>query len=294
MAIRFREVSKRPLQQVTVEAPGSATIGIIGDSGSGAEELLRLAEGELTPEAGTVGREGRVVVAPRNWSALDGFVRLQQERNWEQQRRAGATILVGSHDLDWLLRIADELWWLQEGRLVAKGEPREVAAAYRAHLARRLQQADEESGAPALAPTFRRGDGRAEILDLQVRNGAGQQTTTIASGEMMQVVARVRYAEGVAKPVFGIMLRTRIGFEVFGTNTELEGLAYGPVEAGREVTLGFRFVCQLCPQEYTITAASHDPDGVAHDWMESAIAFRVTDTRYTAGVANLRARAELL
>jgi lipopolysaccharide transport system ATP-binding protein len=47
--------------------------------------------------------------------------------------------------------------------------------------------------------------------------------------------------------------------------------------------------CDLCPQEYTLTAASHDPDGVWHDWIEDAVAFTVADSRYTAGVANLRA-----
>ena len=51
----------------------------------------------------------------------------------------------------------------------------------------------------------------------------------------------------------------------------------------------FTFRCDLCPQQYTVTAASHDPDGVWHDWMEEAVSFSVTDTRYTAGVANLRA-----
>ena len=53
------------------------------------------------------------------------------------------------------------------------------------------------------------------------------------------------------------------------------------------------FRCDLCPQDYTLTAASHDPDGVWHDWMEDALDFTVTDSRYTAGVANLRARAVL-
>jgi hypothetical protein len=36
--------------------------------------------------------------------------------------------------------------------------------------------------------------------------------------------------------------------------------------------------------------ASHDPDGTAHDWLDDAVAVTVADERYTAGVANLRAR----
>jgi hypothetical protein len=99
----------------------------------------------------------------------------------------------------------------------------------------------------------------------------------------------VRFAEAVDDPVVGIMVRTRIGMEVYGTNTELEKVKVGPCVAGevREVT--FAFNCDLCPQAYTLTAASHDPNGVWHDWLEDAIAFTVSDTRYTAGVANLRA-----
>ena len=88
------------------------------------------------------------------------------------------------------------------------------------------------------------------------------------------------------------MIRTRIGFEVFGTNTELENLPLGPCAPGDERSILFRFACTLCPQEYTLTAASHDRDGVWHDWREDAVAFTVTDARYTAGVANLRATAE--
>jgi hypothetical protein len=40
--------------------------------------------------------------------------------------------------------------------------------------------------------------------------------------------------------------------------------------------------------------ASHDPDGTAHDWLEDAVAVTVTDNRYTAGVANLRAKVKLI
>jgi len=50
----------------------------------------------------------------------------------------------------------------------------------------------------------------------------------------------------------------------------------------------------LCPQEYTLTVASHDPDGIWHDWLEDAVAFSVSDARFTAGVANLRTQVSLL
>ena len=67
-----------------------------------------------------------------------------------------------------------------------------------------------------------------------------------------------------------------------------------PEQIGATLELAFAFWCELCPQEYTLTIASHDPDGVWHDWLEDAVAFSVSDARYTAGVANLRAQVSLL
>ena len=104
----------------------------------------------------------------------------------------------------------------------------------------------------------------------------------------------VRFEADVADPVVGIMVRTLIGMEVYGTNTQLEQVKLGPVAAGETRVVRFEFPCLLCPQEYTLTAASHDPDGVWHDWLEDALAaIRVSDVRYTAGVANLRAKVRV-
>ena len=89
------------------------------------------------------------------------------------------------------------------------------------------------------------------------------------------------------------MIRTRIGLEVYGTNTEAAQAHIGACHAGETVSVTFSFAADLCPQEYTITAASHDPDGTAHDWLDDAVAVSVTDERQTAGIANLRARVAI-
>jgi lipopolysaccharide transport system ATP-binding protein len=103
----------------------------------------------------------------------------------------------------------------------------------------------------------------------------------------------VKYSQSVADPVIGILIRTRIGLNVYGTNTELEKLKFGPCSPGDALRLNFSFRCDLCPQEYTLTVASHDPNGVWHDWLEDAVTFSVSDVRYTAGVANLRAQVSI-
>jgi hypothetical protein len=147
-----------------------------------------------------------------------------------------------------------------------------------------------ETISPRLAPSYRRGDGRAEVVSLETLGTDGKPTIVWKSGEMVSIRATVKFKEAVQDPVLGILIRTQIGFEVYGTNTELERLKLGPRAAGDQVTLIFSFLCDLCPHAYTLTVASHDPDGTAHDWLEDAVAFTVSDERYTAGVANLRAK----
>jgi lipopolysaccharide transport system ATP-binding protein len=107
---------------------------------------------------------------------------------------------------------------------------------------------------------------------------------------MVSVRVEVRFHDAVENPVLGLLIRTQIGFEVYGTNTELERVKIGPRKAGETAVVTFSFLCDLCPQAYTLTVASHDPDGAAHDWLDDAIAVTVTDERSTAGVANLRAK----
>ena len=90
----------------------------------------------------------------------------------------------------------------------------------------------------------------------------------------------------------GILIRTRIGMDVYGTNTRIEQSELGDFRAGDELEVDFRIECWLTPQTYTLTVATQNADGSSHDWLDDAIAFEVVDTRAAAGVANLRARIE--
>ena len=205
------------------------------------------------------------------------------------RRRAGATFVLVPHDEVLMEQCADEVWWLRGGNLVARGDPAEILPIYRRHCAKQLRLAGLGLES-ALSPTLRDGDGRATLEAIELLGENGEPSTVFRSGEEIAVRVAVRFQAEIDDPVVGIMLRTRIGLNVYGTNTELEHVLVGPVATGDLVRVTFRFPCNLCPGDYTLTAASHDPDGVWHDWMEDAVAFAVSDHRYTAGVANLRAK----
>ena len=305
MSLEFRNAVLAPLGGISVIAPPGVIIGVIGEKGSGVAELLKLAGGSVQPQSGEVlaGPERRYValgeslnLAPAAVIALDhalatqdAVVRARTLTGLDRMRRGGATILLASHEDSLLELLCDEVWWLDGGRIAAKGDPKETLSKYRRHVAERVRAWGETIPA-RLAPAFRHGDGRAELLSIETFGPDHKPTIVWKSGDMATVRATVQYNAAVDHPVLGLLIRTQVGFEVYGTNTELEGIQLGPRAAGDSVTVVFSFLCDLCPRAYTLTLASHDPDGTVHDWLDDAIAVTVTDERPTAGVANLRAK----
>ena len=309
MAIDFRDVSLGPLRNFSAAAPDGAVIGIIGAASGGQEQLLQLAGVAVSPDSGEVACGPRrrylgiadpldlspadVIALHHTFAGQDALARAHGRKDLDALRAAGATVLLASHEAELIRTLSDEVWWIDNGALRHRGDPGETWKAYQEAVADRFRSWGSTQS-QTLSPSFRRGDGRAEIVSVETLGADGQPTTVWRSRESVAIRVAVRYREPVADPVIGIMIRTRVGSEVYGTNTELEQLQLGPCAAGTTTQLEFAFRCDLCNNEYTITAASHDRDGVAHEWLDDAVAFVVADSRYTAGVANLRAKVSIL
>jgi energy-coupling factor transporter ATP-binding protein EcfA2 len=309
MSLDFRDVSAGLIRSLTVSAPAGCIIGVVGGKNSGVTDLLKLAGGALAPASGEIrASEGRRYVAPgdplnlapvsvvaldQSLATQDAVVRGRTLPALDRLRRSGSIILIASHEDRLLETFCDEVWWLEAGELASKGDPKETMTRYRRFVADQLRQWGE-TVPPRMNPSSRSGDQRAEVVSLETLGANGQPTLVWKSGEYVSVRAMVRFLDSVADPVIGMLLRTQIGFEVYGTNTEQERVTIGPQKAEDSITVTFQFLCDLCPQAYTISLYSQDHDGTIHDWAEDAVAVTVTDERNTSGVANLRAKVTVI
>jgi lipopolysaccharide transport system ATP-binding protein len=297
----------------------SILLGITGPNGSGKSTILRLIAGEVRPESGRIEgfRTAHLAAASINSACADevrksvdaglaarpdvllvgpGLCLTDPEyqsaalAKFRELQRGGSIVVLVSQDLTFLERYCDEVMVVERGRILERGDPRQVLEAYRV---RTIERARSAARLPSLNPASRHGDGRARILAVEIQRAGGETVAVVQSGETVTIRVNLEFREAVENPVVGILIRSRIGVNVYGTNTELEKAAFGPCRAGDRVELLFILDCHLCAEQYTLTVASHDPDGTAHEWLEEAIVFTVADTRYTAGVANLRARVEV-
>ena len=208
-------------------------------------------------------------------------------RKFQELRERKITVLFVSHDLGLVKQLSDRAILLLNGRMEAEGAPKDVINRY-------IGLVLEKQEAPGrredrLKSSYRHGDGTSEILGVEILNSRGEPAASVASGEEVTVRVRCQFHRSQNDPMVGILIRTRIGMDVYGTNTRIEQTELGAMEPGDELEVDFRIACWLTPQQYTLTVATQSPDGSSHDWLDDAVAFEVVDTRVAAGVANLRA-----
>ncbi len=256
--------------------PKHAIIGLLGEDGAAISAALRAVRG--------------VAAVDYALDACEPVELLRKRRELTAARHHGESVLLATWNETLLGEFCDEIWWIERGAVIAQGDPREILERWKKHAAERWRAEQAESA--EMDPAFRAGDRRARVRLVELIDANGSAVRGWMSGEDAGIRVDVEFAATVEDPVIGILIRTRIGLNVYGTNTELEQLKLGPRRAGDSLRLTFRFRCDICPGEYTVTVASHDSDGTWHEWLEDVIAFTVGDTRYTAGVANLRARVE--
>jgi ABC-type polysaccharide/polyol phosphate transport system ATPase subunit len=209
-------------------------------------------------------------------------------RKFQELRERKITVLFVSHDLGLVKQLSDRAILLLNGRIAAQGAPNDVINRYIG-----LVLAKEESKSKKddrIHASFRHGDGSSEILSVEILNARGEPATAVTGGEPITVRVRSRFHQAKSDPMVGILIRTRIGMDVYGTNTRLERVRLGDFQPGDELEVDFAVECWLTPQQYTLTVATQNADGTSHDWLDDAVAFDVVDTRAAAGVANLRAQ----
>lgn len=215
-------------------------------------------------------------------------------RKFEELKRLGVSVLFVSHDLGLVTQLSTRAMLLLNGRVECEGAPKEVVNRYVGLVLakQRSEISGEQTRSLALTVPSRHGDGSSEILEVQLMNCREEPCNVVHSGERVTVHVRTRFHRPRLDPMVGMLIRTRIGMEVYGTNTRLEQVRLGAFEPGDELEVNFRFECPLTPQQYTLTVATQHADGHSHDWLDDVIAFEVIDGQPRAGVVNLASRIE--
>ncbi len=209
-------------------------------------------------------------------------------RKFEEFAALGKTILFVSHDLGLVKRLSHRAALIWKGSLAALDRPSVVCDEY---VARVLS--DEPPTAREDASRRPHGDGVTVIEAIRLLNAAGASQSTFQAGETVTVELSVRAREHTEQWMAGLLIRDRLGIDVYGTNSKVEGIAVPPLAPGELVRVRFHFPCHLSGHDYSLTIATQHEDGRSQDWRDDVISFSVVEPKAIAGYANLHASIEV-
>jgi len=221
-------------------------------------------------------------------------------QKFEELRRKNVTVFLVSHDLGLIKRLADRAAFMLDGKIVMQGSPKDAVNQYVGFVLDRERSSQERSAGLLEGPvaassmasktSFRHGDGASRVLEVHILNSSSEVCRTFRPGESIILRIRAAFQKPVSNPVVGILIRNRIGMDIFGTNTRIERTGLGDFEQGDEIEVEFELDCLLSRQEYTLTVAVQYWNGLSQDWLDDVLDFRVEDTKDVAGVLNLNTR----
>ena len=220
-------------------------------------------------------------------------------RKMRQMRDEGTTIFLVTHDTNTVANFCEEAMFLDRGRLVAQGRPRDVVQRYQILVAERLasdgdslgqETAFHELGAPqtsGAAVEQRFGTLEARIASVQILNSQNEELQKIPQGAEVVVRYLVAFDKGITSPVFGVMFKNRYGTEIFGTNTFFRKQETPSFSPGDSAVVDFRIKMSLGLGTYALSVAVHTETGYFYDYRVDVKEFEVVGALPSIGPAPL-------
>ena len=236
----------------------------------------------------------------------DIYFRQRCMRKIHELSRRGVTIVFVSHAAADVKSLAQQVAWLDQGRLVECGDADPVIShylaamvqkdsAYQKHLPREgrpVGKATDPVRAPEVVERipnidYRYGNRAAEILGIAVLNEEGEELALLPQSATIVVRISVKVHSEVPMPNVGFLIRNHLGVDLAGTNTALEEVALPPFLPGDVYTFDFHLeLPELYPAHFSFTPAVANGTLETYevcDWVENAITLQAEKGRLVYG-----------
>jgi lipopolysaccharide transport system ATP-binding protein len=216
----------------------------------------------------------------------------------EQIRQQGKTIIVVSHAMDQIENVADEVIWLEQGKVRMQGETNEVIQKYRNRVyenTKRIMEQREQvlAGAttandslfsPAPADKKPTGTQEIEIISVQILNEAGQAVDSIISGEGMILEINYFVHTPVDEPIFMVTVVNDKDIRCFELDTASEGIPLGQLNETGCIRLFFNAL-PLQRGSYFISTGIHQQNWeYSYDYRHKTLEFTVEGATTGTGI----------
>lgn len=196
-------------------------------------------------------------------------------------KKKNTTILFVSHDLAAVKILCDSVSLLSHGEIVYTGEPLHALELYNALLAEHQKishnRVDELSTTTHKTGTLS-GNKKVEITEIVLSDLNDKALLAVVSGELVRIKIKAKVNKSVDECTCGILIRDRLGYDVFGTNSFILNQEVKSLRVGEVVEYSFEMKLNLGAGDYQISPSLHS--GATHlsdnyDWRDRGLIFKV-------------------
>ena len=229
------------------------------------------------------------------------------------------TVLFVSHDTGAVQNLCHRAMWLEHGKVLQEGSPKNICESYIESFFERQQGINTDSNLQAVedqnkprAPKDQRlklqsagdlhndlevsefdfvsasfGKDGARIVSVQLMDAKGAIVSSVVGGEQVTMTVKAAVLEFLGSPIVGFYIKDRLGQTLFGDNTYLSYVnSNTECDSGMILVGKFTFRMPCLPRgAYSVAAAvangSQDMHTIEH-WIHDAIIFQ-SDNQSVAG-----------
>ena len=218
-----------------------------------------------------------ILIIDEALSVGDAYFQQKCVKRMLEFKDKGMTILFVSHDLGMLKLFCDRVALLHKGKIESVGGARSILDLYNAKLAENNEGfvLRENIGQEKLISS---GNGKASITQVSINTKNALNVAAVEAGQDCVITINIDFLAEISNPAIGILIRDRLGYDIFGTNTKNLFLETGRFQKNEKVEFQFKFPMNLGPGEYTLTAAIHKDATHASEcyhWIDRIVSFKV-------------------
>ncbi len=220
-----------------------------------------------------------ILIVDEALSVGDAYFQHKSFARIREFRDQGTTLLFVSHSAGAVKTLCNRAILLDQGVMIRDGSPDDVLDYYNAIIAK--QEADQqirEVESATQKSVIRSGNRAAVIEDVDMVLG-GQSSRAVRVGEAVRFQVDIAIQQDMEELTVGILIRDRLGNDVFGTNTWHLGCSRKGLRTGERWRLAFEFPeLNLGVGNYSATFALHSGDAHVsnnYDWWNQALVFQV-------------------
>lgn len=220
-----------------------------------------------------------ILIVDEALSVGDAYFQHKSFDRIRQFRDSGTTLLFVSHSAETVKTLCDRAILLDKGGVVQDGPPDAVMDYYNAMIAAKQTSYQIQQVEEALTKTATRsGTGAATIEGVELQS-QGSVVRALRSGDDATFTLDIAVHEPIDELTVGILIRDRLGNDVFGTNTYHHNQNFYQLPTGAQATAQFHFPSlSLGEGSYSVSVALHNKDShlsANYDWWDRSLVFEI-------------------